>query len=332
MTDRYQISLRLLAATPWADAQRVPLAGDASERRYFRLTDKTGGTAILMDDPPVAGQSTAAFLRIARILRQAELSAPAILAADPANGLLLIEDFGDALFPAAIQTHPEQQPSLYRAAVDVLVHLQSLPAPDGLVRFDPAMMAEQAGLVGQWYAASVNNSWLAALRAELETQLSRFLVGNPVLILRDFHAENLVWLPERQGISRVGLLDFQDAMAGPAGYDLVSLLQDARRDVPAALAREMTDRFTAVTDIDPHRFRIACAILGAQRSLRVLGVFARLSRQRAKPTYVDMIPRVWRHLKASLTQPRLSRLRHLVFSELPEPDPAHLKLLRAPCR
>jgi hypothetical protein len=152
-----------------------------------------------------------------------------------------------------------------------------------------------------------------------------------VLALRDFHAENLVWLPDRAGVARVGLLDFQDAEAGHPAYDLVSLLKDARRDLAPGLEQEMIDRFLSRTGCDPERFAAAYAALGAQRNLRILGVFARLSMHFGKPHYVDLIPRVWAHLTASLRHPALAPLARRVADDLPEPTPDILASLKEQC-
>jgi len=317
-----------LGAAGWGDARRVPLAGDASARRYERLfQQKTQLTAVLMDAPPDLGEDVRPFVRIAGVLRDAGFSAPQILAQDDARGFLLLEDFGDTVFARMIKADPGREASLYAAAVDVLGALHRIVPPQGVVAFTPAVMAEQAGLVYDCYAGtSVGKDGFCA---EIETVLAEVLIGDPVLILRDYHAENLIWLDDRQGAARVGLLDFQDAMAGPVGYDLVSLLYDARRDVPGELARAMIARFAAEVGLDLGRFSACCAVLTAQRNLRILGVFARLAHARGKPGYVDLIPRVWAHLMRSLEHPVLADLALRVHADLPVPDAAHLNRLKA---
>lgn len=319
-----------LAGTPWADARRVDLAGDASARRYQRF-HLPGRSAVLMDARSEDPASTKAFLRIAGHLRESGLSAPEILAQDAARGLILLEDFGDGVFAALAQADPARQDELYRVAVDVLVHLHRLPAPGGLIRFDAALMADQAMLVYDHYAASRDTDAKKAFQANLETVLTRHILGDPVLILRDYHAENLIWLPGRTGVRRAGLLDFQDAMAGPVGYDLVSLLFDARRDVPADLARAMARHFCDATGTDPGPFAAGMAALSAQRSLRILGIFARLSQVSGKTHYIDLVPRVWGHLMTALDHPALAALSTLIHRDLPPPDPAHLNWLRCQC-
>jgi len=193
-------------------------------------------------------------------------------------------------------------------------------------------MSRQALLVADWYVPEPGASWRAALQLAIEAHLRRILPADPVLVLRDFHAENLIWLNSRQGLRRAGLLDFQDATAGPRGYDLVSLLEDARRTVPPDLVRAMIDRFLSATGLDPQEFGATLAALGAQRSLRILGVFARLSRRDGKPRYVDMIPRVRRHLAAALAHPELAGLRDIVEASLPEAGSEHLNWLRGQCQ
>jgi len=152
-----------------------------------------------------------------------------------------------------------------------------------------------------------------------------------VLIQRDFHAENLLWLPNRTGVQRVGLLDFQDARTGHPAYDLVSLLKDARRDVPAKVERAMIARYVQNTNSDPRAFDAAYQLLGVQRNLRILGVFARLSLHFNKPHYVDLIPRTWAHLMQGLSHPALKKLRDQVLKDLPPPTPENLTVLKEKC-
>lgn len=328
MTDDSLINA-FLSNSEWAGARRSDLAGDASARRYLRL-HRTDRTAVLMDARAEPRDSMTAFVRIADHLRDLGLSTPRILLQDPANGLLLLEDFGDGVFARLTTGHPAQEVDLYGVAVDVLVTLHRAPAPADLPRFDAAEMARQATLVHDHYTQTPDPEAKETIRAVLETVLSKTLIGDPVLILRDYHAENLIWLPERAGVQRAGLLDFQDAMAGPAGYDLVSLLHDARRDVPTDLIESMTARYCTATGIDPGAFAPCMAVLSAQRSLRILGIFARLSRVASKPHYVDLIPRVWMQLQQALTHPVLGDLAVLVHRDLPDPDAAHLERLRHP--
>lgn len=304
-------------------APRARLAGDASARRYERLTLTGRGIAVLMDAPPESGQDTGAFVRIADWLRSQGLSAPKILAADTANGLLLLEDFGDAVFGRLAAGSPEVELGLYRAAGEMLITLQGCAVPDWVPHPTPADLSSLIGPVFDWYAAplgvEVEQRRKSEILAELESLLTQTAPSRPVLSLRDCHAENLIWLPDRTGVARVGLLDFQDAFAVHPAYDFVSLIQDARRDVPAAVSDALLSGF----DDD---FRMAFAVLGVQRNLRILGIFGRLSLSAGKPGYVSLIPRVWGHLQTSLGHPALRKLA-VLLQGLPDPFQTSLTLL-----
>ena len=314
-----------LARAGWAAARRAPLAGDASHRRYDRLT-RDGETAVLMIAPPETGEDTRPFLRIAQHLGAVELSAPEILAAEPETGLLLLEDLGDALI-ARIADDPEKEHALYAAAVDVLVHLHRHPVPEGVAAMDAARLCDLAALPWTTYCPGDPAGMIAALGA----LLSETSGLTDILALRDYHAENLIWLPERTGPARVGLLDFQDAVAGHRAYDLVSLLEDARRDVAPDLREAMIDRYLTATGTAPAPFRRACAVLGVQRHLRILGIFARLCVRDGKPGYLRFMPRVWSHLARDLAHPDLAELQAVVLADLPAPDAAVLTELEARC-
>lgn len=326
MADRATLIADFLTRAGWGNAKRAPLAGDASTRRYERLSS-SGESAVLMDAP---GGDLHPFLRVARNLSDLGLSAPQILAQDTTQGLLLLEDFGDALYARLVEAAPSCEEALYIEAVEVLVALHAHPAPAWAPDFGPATMTEAIAPAWDWYAKGITGSaqGLAAAQAELGVLLAE-TASDPVLILRDYHAENLFWLPDRAGIARVGLIDFQDALAGPRAYDLVSLTEDARRDVDPALADRLITHYATRTAQDPDQFRLAAAVCAAQRNLRILGVFARLSLHFGKPHYVDLIPRVWGLLQRDLAHPRLARLRALC--QLPEPTPDNLQLLRDKC-
>ncbi|MHC0052015.1 aminoglycoside phosphotransferase family protein [Actibacterium sp. D379-3] len=337
MTDRATLAAAFLDRAGWGAAQRRVLAGDASNRRYDRLTDPARGTsAVLMDAPPDKGEDVRPFIRIARHLGGLDLSAPAILAEDTEAGFLLLEDLGDDLFARVIPRHPALEDTLYATATDLLAALHRHPAPAGLAAYDPPLMADLAALPFDWYLPGADQPASpvarAAFRAETETLLRAYAADAPVLIQRDYHAENLLWLPDRDGIARVGLLDFQDALAGHPAYDLVSLLEDARRDVPPALQQAMVARYLAATGLPGDAFRAAYAVLGAQRNLRILGVFARLCIRDGKPHYVDLIPRVWAHLQHDLSHPALAPLKALVDTCLPAPSPDIRQRIKDRCK
>ena len=310
----------------WAQAGRRPVAGDASNRRYDRLTDAQGRSAILMDAPPDHGEDVRTFVRIAEHLRNAGLSAPEIYHKDAANGFLLIEDFGDDLFADLMAKDPARQIPLYKDAAEVLLHLRDVPKPD-LVVADATWLVEMLAPLFDWYAPTADD----ALTEQFRPFANDVAEGETVLMLRDFHAENLLLLPNRSGIQRVGLLDFQDAMLAHPAYDLVSILQDARRDVSAVIEAEIIDHYLKKTRQDPEAFRRHYAILGLQRNLRILGIFARLCLRDGKSHYVDMIPRVWGYVRRNLAHPALAQLAATVTTSLPEPNTDFLEQLKRRC-
>lgn len=334
MTDRAQALADFIAVSGWQDAATRPLAGDASNRRYLRLQRPDGARAVLMDAPAARGEDVSSFARIARHLSGLGLSAPRILAEDTANGFLLLEDLGDALFARVLEAAPEKETALYEAATDVLVELHGHAAPSALATYSPQVMADMAALAFDWYllgGAGDENPARTAFHADMQSLLDGHATPADVLIQRDYHAENLLWLPDRTGVARVGLLDFQDAMRGHRAYDLVSVLQDARRDVPPAIESAMICRYIAATGVDADAFTTAYHCLGAQRNLRILGVFARLCLRDGKAHYVDLIPRVWDLLQRDLAHPALSGIAAHVRDSLPAPEPSVLQVLKERC-
>lgn len=302
---------RFLAATPWADWQMQEMAGDASGRRFARLTGPDGQSAILMQaDPAVAG-GHAAFLTCARHLTAHGLAAPEILKAE--GPFALVGDLGPDTFAQWIARHPEDETVLYSAAVDLLVALQDIPPPAGLMAIDPATGAQMLDPFFDFHAPELGTEEKDTLRRALEAALSAHAPVAQTFALRDFHAENLMWRPDRQGLDRVGLIDFQDAVMAPAVYDLVSLLRDARRDVSEALYTAMRDRFAAATGADPAATAAACAVVAVQRNLRILGIFARLAQRDGKQRYLAFIPRVERMLRADLAHPALADLARITL-------------------
>ncbi len=330
MKDRAQLLSDFLTQSGWASAARTVVAGDASNRRYDRLTNASGHTAILMDAPPEKGEDVGPFIRVAQYLRKQGLSAPEIHHADQTNGFLVIEDLGDALFARMMQDDPALQSRLYSAATDVLVALHQAPPLD-LPRCDADWLTDMTDLFFDWYLPSETPLKHADFAAVFRPLAQSVDLDSPVVILRDYHAENLLWLPDRTGVSRVGLLDFQDALLGHPAYDLVSVLQDARRDVPKKIEADMITRYVDTTDWNADAFTRAYAILGTQRNLRILGIFARLCLRDGKAHYVDLIPRVWAHLMRNLSHPALGDITVLIKPHIPEPTDAFLKSLKARC-
>jgi hypothetical protein len=312
MTAREAAIEMFLGAGAWKGVQRKPFAHDASFRRYFRLS---GGPrpALLMDAPPPQ-EDVRPWCKIGRHLERLGLSAPAIYEADEARGLLVIEDYGDETFPLAMKQG--DRAALYAAAVDTLIALHRAPAaldvqvPD----YDEPTLLEKVSLLLEWFIPAIGGGPVSAeARAEYQTAWRAILAlrkGVPeALALRDFFPENIMWLPARDGVRRCGLLDFQDASRAPVVYDLVSLLEDARRDVPEKLRQAMTERYLAAFPRqDRADFLAAAAVMAAQRHARVIGVFARLWKRDGKPRYLAHIPRVWRLLERALLHPGLAPL------------------------
>jgi N-acetylmuramate 1-kinase len=323
-----------LAAAGWGGATRAPLAGDASPRRYERLR-RGAGTAVLMDAPPERGIDPRPFLAMTGWLRGLGLSAPEILAADPDRGLILLEDLGDDLFMRVCDRAPEAEPDLYAAATDLLVRLHQEPAPGEIAAWSPppydrAFLEFEARILTDWYLpAEAREDRDAELTALIATLAAPVLAAPPVAVLRDYHAENLVWLPGRSGLARVGLLDYQDMRRGHPAYDLVSLLEDARRDTTPDLRAAMTARYLARSGADPDTFSYAAHFLSAQRNIKILGLFARLARRDGKPNYLAHLPRVWEHLTRDLAHPGLAPLRTWVAAHVLAPDAAQRARLAA---
>lgn len=270
-----------LSDAGWADAAARPLAGDASKRRYVRLA-RGAQSAILMDAPVASKADQAsfqAFRTIAMYLRTLGLSAPEELHADPAKGLLLLEDFGDLSLSRLLENTPDVAHEAYRTTADLLSLLKA-PPPQNLQAPDATEMAQMIALTFDFLPDSdaLRDDLLGALTIALHTHAP----GPSVLSLRDVHADNLMWLPDREGPARIGLLDFQDALLLPDGYDLASLLDDPRREVPEAWRAALIATHSTPTRI---------ATLSLQRNLRILGIFRRLSTDLGKPAYAAFLPR-----------------------------------------
>ncbi|MEX0583535.1 MAG: phosphotransferase [Sneathiella sp.] len=293
------------------DAAREPLAGDASTRRYERITSGEG-SLILMGAPP--SQDVHDFVTIARSLRAMGYSAPDVIAEQADQGFLLLEDLGDDVF-ARLFAAGEPEAPLYKLAVDFLIDLVKSPVPPFLPSFSDDYVRAQNEMFLDYYIPEKTGEPLAqdprAFYLEIwENMLPRMRVGPEVMLLRDFHSENLIYLKDREGLKALGLLDFQDAHSGPAAYDLVSLLQDARRDVAESMAEEMFYHYLDATGVDETVFRESYAILGTHRALRIMGIFVRLAKVEGKRKYLDMIPRMQKHLAGNLAHPALAALRN----------------------
>jgi N-acetylmuramate 1-kinase len=358
LSDSTRISERMafLVGAGWRDAALQEFPGDASTRRYARLTRKNE-TAILMDAPaaaeaPVcppgaspreraalgynaqarlAGSNLSAFAGIANALTARGFSAPRILAADFNSGFLLLEDLGDGLYARAIDDGANEA-LLYEHAIDALaaIYRSSFPTrmrafgQDWIVSpYDRVALQVETGLFLDWYVAQygqidISDEMRTDWDAAWKTALAALDAHAPGLALRDFHAENLLWLPDRTATSRVGLIDFQDALFAHPTYDLVSLLEDARRDVDPALAEPLKERFFTKAGLaDAAAFDAAFAVMGAQRNAKILGIFVRLAKRDKKPKYLDLIPRVARHFVRDLEHPALLDVRKWIQGHAP---------------
>jgi N-acetylmuramate 1-kinase len=341
-----------LGKTPYAEASASYLQGDASTRSYARLT-LPGRSAILMnsprqpDGPPIRdgkpysalvhlAEDVIPFVAVAGALRDRGLSAPAIYAFDLDQGLLILEDLGDKVFGSEVERGGSLA-ELWGPAVNVLVALADRPPPDRLPveghahyrlpTYDADAMLTEASLLIDWFWPALHGRDMPPALAEEFRTLWRPLLAkaanaDPGWVLRDYHSPNLMWLADREGVRRVGILDFQDALLGPLAYDLVSLLQDARLDVPEPLERELLDRYCAARGAQSQHFSSdqfvsLYATLGAQRNSKILGIFARLAKRDGKRGYLAHIPRVARYLERDLAHPVLAELRRFYAREFP---------------
>ncbi|HYX47508.1 MAG TPA: phosphotransferase [Sphingomicrobium sp.] len=298
-----------LASCGWAGAEILPLAGDASFRRYFRVVDGER-TAVLMDAPP-PHEDPQPFVAIAEWLIESGLSAPEILARDLDKGLLLLGDFGSARLRETVDSDPVREQELYELATDVLIHLHQHPPMRDLPPHGLDQWLEELKLFTDWYCPAVGAevdvaAYQSAWREVLEPVANDGL--GPVTVLRDYHAENIMLVEGRDGVAHLGLLDFQDALCGHPAYDLASVLEDARRDVPPAIERAMIDHYRAATG-QGDVFERAYWVLAAQRNTRILGVFTRLWKRDNKPHYRQFQPRMWGLLERDLALPHLSPVR-----------------------
>ncbi|MFO1058387.1 MAG: phosphotransferase [Dongiaceae bacterium] len=312
-----------LAGTGWAGAARRRIAGDASLRRYDRLS-RDGASVVLMDAPPPE-EDVRPFVAVAGLLRRAGLSAPAILAADERRGLLLLEDFGDDTYSRLLAAGAAEAP-LYELAVDVLAALRrQVPAEAvaGLPAFDePAILAGVERFVDWYWPAVAGAPADAALRDSFRAAWRAVLPRRHALpdgmALFDYHVDNLMLLPGRAGVAACGLLDFQGAVRAPLCFDLMSLVEDARRDLSPGLAERLVARYRAAFPEDgDDAFATAWAVMGAQRHVRILGTFARLRVRDGKAGYSRHMPRVWGYLEAAAAHPALAPVAAWLDARLP---------------
>lgn len=300
-----------LASNGWDDAQVSAVAGDASFRRYFRINSPTQGKAILMDAPP-PHEDPQPFIDVAEYLLAHNFRAPQIFARDKQRGLVLLEDFGDRRMREHVDEHPEDELEIYRQAIDVIIDLARTPSAL-LTPYDIDAYMREVRLLSQWYMPAMSlpfdqsefdNVWRQALKPVADVQ--------KVTVLRDYHAENVMLLDD----GAQGLIDFQDALIGHPAYDLVSLLQDARRDVSPELEAAMLQHYKSTTnasgDFDHHY-----ALLGAQRNTKIIGIFTRLWKRDGKDRYLSFLPRTWGLLERDLAHPELVGLKAWFDKNIP---------------
>ena len=301
-----------LSKTEFAGAQLQPLAGDASARSYVRANISTGQAMVM--DTPAEGENFPAFVQVAEYLQGNGYSAPQILARNMQEGFLLLEDFGDDSFTKILNSTIDKQETLYSAAIDLLTKWHSLDAKNlSLPFYDEELYLREVSLFPDWFLPQIMNveqsSQLRAEYMEIWRDILRsFPLAKNIFVHRDFHADNLMWLSERTGVKRIGLLDFQDAVIGDPAYDVVSLLEDARRDVPQGLTDLMIEKYLNHTGQDREHFLSAYNILGAQRNSKIIGIFVRLAVRDGKQNYLKLLPRVWKHLERDIRHPLLKKL------------------------
>jgi tRNA threonylcarbamoyl adenosine modification protein YjeE len=347
--ERIATMQRFVATSPYAGAARRQLTGDASTRSYERLTQD--GRSVLMmnaprrpDGPPVRdgkpysaiahlAEDVTPFIAMALALRQRGFSAPKIVAADRAPGLLLLEDFGNDFIVGGSPAAPIEE--RYATAVDLLAALhrqtvpETLPVEAGinytLPRYDMDALLIEAELLLDWYLPRLGVEVTSAMRQAYTGLWREALMpaarGQQTWVLRDYHSPNLMWLPGRTGVARVGLLDFQDAVMGSPAYDVASLLQDARVDVSEAMEVALLSRYVRARlkepGFDARGFAQLYATLAAQRASKILGIFARLDKRDGKPQYLRHLPRVWTYLQRALAHPALASLRTWYAANVP---------------
>ena len=310
------------------DEKRIKLKKDASYRQYERIIKNTGESYILMDAPPEK-EKTTPFIQMANFLRNNNLSAPEIFATDIENGFLLLEDFGNDSFTnvlagnSSLSTELKEE-KMYEKAIDALIYLHKI-SPDTikLNKYDELTLIKESNLFIEWYLSVLNGDKISkAIQDEFNLILKHLLSSVKsfanVIVLRDYHADNLMWLDNNIGYRKVGLLDFQDAVIGSPVYDLVSLLEDLRRDVSPQTVENMINRYLqAFPNYSRKEFQAAYSILGVQRNLKIVGFCARQASRNKNPYYLSLLPRVWRHINNNLKHPLLLPLKSWLTKVVP---------------
>ncbi len=303
-----------LAAHGWEGAEILPLAGDASFRRYFRV-HAPGRQAVLMDAPP-PHEDPRPFIAVAEYLIGLGFRAPEIIARDLDNGLVLLEDFGDARMREVIDAAPEAEHRIYADTMGLLARLHRHP-PMALPPYGRTEYLREVKLVTQWYCPAIGiDADEAGYEAAWDAAMGDLYTSHGTTVLRDYHAENIILIEGVEGQDGLGLLDFQDALAGHPAYDVVSMLQDARRDVPEPLEAQMLALYKYESGAGAD-FDTAYALLGAQRNAKIIGIFTRLWQRDGKPRYLDYLPRVWGYLERDLAHPALAPVKAWFDANIP---------------
>ena len=327
MTKREEQIKELLQKNDLLCAPTEKITSDASNRKYLRLT-KGNKTVILMDSNPEENEPVNNFIYFTNFLRKHHFSAPKIYDSDIPNGLLLLEDLGARNFADILKVTPKVETNIYKEAVNQLIMIQSKETPKQAKPYSTEILIEEALLFTEWYLGEVNSSRLSNQFTSLLTPLLKKInKTKPTLVLRDFHAENLIWINSRKNFKRVGLLDYQDALIGHPAYDIASLLKDARRDVSIEVRDIMTNHYLEKTKHNKDLFLRDYSILSAQRNLKIIGIFSRLSIRDKKNNYIKLIPRVWKNLENDFIHPDLENLSKFINSVAPYPNVNILKNL-----
>lgn len=357
MSERDAERRAFVDAAGWRGAEIVARPGDASTRSYARVS-LDGRKAMLMDQPQtaetpaapagaspeerralgynavarLAGADCGRFVAVSNYLRGLGLSAPEIYAADCERGFVLIEDLGDDLYADVLSAGGDER-ELYAAAADVLAALHADGAPAAMAgkplhAYDETALIAETDLMTQWFlpqalGRAARPDEIAEHRALWADALAKARDAAPVFVHRDYHAQNLIWLPERKGIARVGVIDFQDAVAGAHSYDLISLIEDARRDVAPEIAEATAKHYLAATGLDENEYRAQMAVMAAQRNAKIAGIFARLNKRDGKPRYLAYLPRVWGYLNRDLDHPALGNLKSWYDRTIPRDARGH---------
>ena len=315
-----------LSRIGWQGATRSMLAGDASFRRYERVS-YNGIIAVLMDAPP-PWEDVRPFIAVTELLGRCGVTVPNIIARDEQEGFLLLEDLGDLSFTRLLKAEPRRERELYLAATDALVtiHAQSKANAAALSQqlppYDMAVYLREAALLAEWFLPQIHGLEKATRLREEYLEIWRTIIGQAklkqsCLVHRDYHADNLFWLSGRSGQQAVGMIDYQDALWGDPVYDLASLLEDARRDVADTTVADCFAKYSTDIGEEAHDFAARFCVIAAQRNAKIIGIFTRLCVRDGKAHYLDYLPRVWAHFNDDLHHPIMAPMRDFIDKYVP---------------